>query len=370
MAPHPAQQRRSDIFKIMLRMLGLFKDYRQALLTVSFLIALYKCIELMIPLLAARVINAMEAHRPTSEIWVMAVTAFFVWVVHGNLLAYVFDRIEMQCFSFPARYHLSMYALDRVLGILPAFMRKDPALQQVILERGEHVMADFVVSIIRVVIPLALPFLFVAIMLLWSIPLLGAMVLIGAATDGLITWRLNKTLSPLFQELQGLQNRQGQMHFTIFANLANLLVNLEAKWEAMASYRARYEEFTTARTDTWMRFLGFNLRRGLVINVTHLLTWLIGIWYVNEKGIYSVGYFLVFIRWESLVFDFLGAYLGVHKQWMETSPAIKAFFQEIDATQETAPVVPSAELPAGEPTVPTNPGQLLPLLSERMSPAL
>lgn len=79
---------------------------------------------------------------------------------------------------------------------------------------------------------------------------------------------------------------------------------------------------------------------------------------------------LVFIRWESLVFDFLSAYLGVHKQWMETSPAIKAFFQEIDATQETAPVVPSAELPAGEPTVLTNPGQSLPLSSERMAPAL
>jgi hypothetical protein len=45
----------------------------------------------------------------------------------------------------------------------------------------------------------------------------------------------------------------------------------------VASYRASYEEFTTARTATWMRFLGFNVRRGLVINVTHLLTWLIGI---------------------------------------------------------------------------------------------
>jgi hypothetical protein len=52
--------------------------------------------------LAARVINALEAHRPTSEIWVMAVTTFVVWVVHGNLLAYLVDRIEVKCFSFPA----------------------------------------------------------------------------------------------------------------------------------------------------------------------------------------------------------------------------------------------------------------------------
>jgi hypothetical protein len=83
-------------------MLGVFREYRTALLTVSLLIALYKCIELMIPVLAARVINALEAHRPTSEIWVMAVTAFVVWVVHGNLLAYLVDRIEVKCFSFPA----------------------------------------------------------------------------------------------------------------------------------------------------------------------------------------------------------------------------------------------------------------------------
>ncbi len=97
-----------------------------------------------------------------------------------------------------------------------------------------------------------------------------------------------------------------------------------------------------------MRFLGFNVRRGLVINVTHLLTWLIGIWYVNEQGLYSVGYFLVFIRWESLVFDFLSAYLGVHKQWMETSPAIKAFFQEMDEAKETPPVLSSQEITALE----------------------
>ncbi len=193
----------------MLRMLGLFQDYRRALLTVSFLIALYKCIELIIPLLAARVINAMEAHRPTSEIWVMAVTAFVVWVIHGNLLAYLFDRIEMQCFSFPARYHLSMYALDHVLGVRPSTMRKDPALQQVIIERGEQVIAYFVVSLIRVVIPLALPFLFVAVMLLWSIPLLGAMVLIGAATDGLITWRLNKTLFAVIPRAAGTAKPPG-----------------------------------------------------------------------------------------------------------------------------------------------------------------
>jgi ABC-type multidrug transport system fused ATPase/permease subunit len=188
----------------MLRMLGLFKDYTKALLTVAFLVALYKCIELMIPVLAARVINALEAHRPTPEIWVMAVTAFCVWVVHANLLAYLVDRIEMQCFSFPARKHLSMYALDHVLGVRPSTMRKDPALQQVIIERGEQVIAYFVVSLIRVVIPLAIPFLFVALMLVWSMPLLGTIVLIGAARDGLVTWRLNKALSPLFQELQGL----------------------------------------------------------------------------------------------------------------------------------------------------------------------
>ena len=96
------QQRRGDIFTIVLRMLGVFREYRTALLTVSLLIALYKCIELMIPVLAARVINALEAHRPTSEIWVMAVTTFVVWVVHGNLLAYLVDRIEVKCFSFPA----------------------------------------------------------------------------------------------------------------------------------------------------------------------------------------------------------------------------------------------------------------------------
>jgi hypothetical protein len=93
--------------------------------------------------------------------------------------------------------------------------------------------------------------------------------------------------------------------------------------------------------------LGFNVRRGLVINVTHLLTWLVGIWAVNTAQ-FQVGYLLVFLRWETLVFDFLSKYLVVHKQWMETSPAIVTFFAELDEVAQTAPIVPDAETPTVE----------------------
>jgi ABC-type bacteriocin/lantibiotic exporter with double-glycine peptidase domain len=157
----------------------------------------------------------------------------------------------------------------------------------------------------------------------------------------------NCSLSPAFQTLRDLQNRQGQSHFRVFASLTQLLTNLEAKYARLAEYTSRYEELTAARTDTWLRFLGFNARRGLVINVTHLLTWLVGIWAVNT-GQFQVGYLLVFLRWETLVFDFLSHYLVVHKQWMETSPALIVFFAELDETVEKVPVIPTAEVSAVE----------------------
>jgi hypothetical protein len=84
-----------------------------------------------------------------------------------------------------------------------------------------------------------------------------------------------------------------------------------------------------------------------LIRVTHLLTWLTGIWYVNE-GVYQVGYLLVFLWWETLVFDFLSAYFLVHKQWLETSPAIISFFAELDEAVQTAPVLPAVNIPVAE----------------------
>jgi hypothetical protein len=78
-----------------------------------------------------------------------------------------------------------------------------------------------------------------------------------------------------------------------------------------------------------------------------------GIWYVNE-GVYQVGYLLVFLRWETLVFDYLGAYFLVHKQWLEISPAIVAFFAQLDEVQQTAPDLPAVESPAvALPVLPT-----------------
>ena len=96
------------------------------------------------------------------------------------------------------------------------------------------------------------------------------------------------------------KNLMGQRHFTIFARPLNILKSADATGEELEQYRGRYEEFTTARIDTLLQYLGFNIRRGLVFNVTHLLTWLTGIWYVNE-GVYQVGYLLVFLRWETLL---------------------------------------------------------------------
>jgi hypothetical protein len=113
--------------------------------------------ELSIPLLGAWMINALQDHRPTSVIWGIAVIAFCVWVIHDSLLSYAIDYTEGKQFSLPARQYLSIYALSHILKKKPEDVQEDPALMQVIIERGETVTVDWAVSIIRIVIPLALP---------------------------------------------------------------------------------------------------------------------------------------------------------------------------------------------------------------------
>ena len=41
----------------------------------------------------------------------------------------------------------------------------------------------------------------------------------------------------------------------------------DARHEELEKYQARYAEFTTARIDTLLQYLGFNFRRGVVINM-------------------------------------------------------------------------------------------------------
>lgn len=340
-------QRRSHILTLTLRILRVFRQFKRPLRKIALLICLYKFMELSIPLFGALMINSLQDHRPTSVIWGIALVAFCVWVIHGNLLAYAIDYTEGKQFSLPARQYLSIYALTHILGTKPEDVREDPALMQVILERGETVTVDWAVSIIRVVIPLTLPFLFVLTMLFTSSLILGAIVFVGAFINGCLTWRLNAKLAPAYRTLRDLHNRQGQRHFTIFARFLEILRSASVTCEALETYQVRFAEFTTARIDTLLQYLGFHVRRGLVINATHLLTWLTGIWYVNE-GVYQVGYLLVFLRWETLVFDFLSAYCHVHKQWLETSPAIVAFFAQLDEAKHSASVLPATKIPAGE----------------------
>jgi len=331
----------------------LFPLFKWPIWKVTLYICLYKFMELTIPLLGALMINALQAHRPTITIWGIAGIAFLVWVIHIRL-GYAIDYIEGTQFSLPARQDLGIYALTRILEKKPEDIGEEAALMQVIVERGETVTVDWAVSIVRIVIPLALPFLFVLTMLFRSSLLLGGIVCVGGCITGWITWRSNTKLAPAFRTLRDLHNRLGEQHFTIFAKLLDILKRADARREELEKYQARYAVFTTARIDTLLQYLGFNFRRGVVINMTHLLTWLTGIWYVNE-GVYQIGYLLVFLRWETLVFDYLGAYFLVHKQWLETSPAIDAFFYLLDEAPDAAAIMPvetpstEVELPALQP---------------------
>lgn len=335
---------------IVQRILELFKPFWKALALISALIMLQRAGDLLVPLFGGRVIDAMAQHRPLDAIYLMVGTAFVFWICHGNILPYVLGRVDLACFQYAGPRHLGVGILRHLLRSRRDPASHDTAMQQAVIERGEVVVVQFVNSLFRVVIPLVVPGIVTLGLLLWWYPLIGVIVVIGGVLDILATIYLNRVLKPLYTRLQELDYERQRWHTHAFRHFLSIVV--EGKQRATGEeYDQRFGTFADFGTHTGRRFLRFNFGRGLIINVTNLCTWGVGAWYV-DAGTFSLGYFLASLSWSTYVLNVVGSGIEVQKQWMETMPAIKAFFAEVDAAgplgdaEGSAPAVVTP-IPAG-----------------------
>jgi len=314
---------------IVRRVLGLFRPFWKTLALISTLIMVQKVGDLLVPLFGGRVIDAMAQDNSLHAIYLMIATAFVFWICHGNVLPYVLGRVDLAGFQYAGPQHLGVSVLRRILTQRVQADGRDTAMQQAIIERGEVVLVQFVNAFVRTAIPLAIPAVATLGLLLWWYPLIGLIIIVGGALDVLATIYLNTVLTPLYTRLQQLDYERQRVHTHVFRNLLAIIV--EGKQRQVAGeYDERFGEFAGFGVHTGRRFLAFNFGRGLIVNVTNLCTWVVGAWYV-DGGVYSLGYFLASLSWSTYVLNCVGAAVELQKQWMETIPAIKAFFAEIDA---------------------------------------
>ncbi|WP_448187823.1 hypothetical protein [Azospirillum sp. sgz301742] len=313
---------------IVRRVLTLFLPFWKPLALISLIIMVQKAGDLAVPLFGGQVIDAMAQHRPLDATYTMIATAFLFWVCHGNMLPYVLGRVDLAGFQYAGPRHLGVSMLKRVLRQRVKDGR-DTAMQQAIVERGEVVLVQFINAFVRVAIPVTIPGIVTLGMLLWWYPLIGLIAMAGGALDVLATIYLNSVLKPLYTRLQELDYERQRVHTHVFRNL--LAIIIENKQHRTAEdYDERFATYAGFGAHTGRRFLVFNFGRGLIVNVTNLCTWVVGAWYV-DGNVYSLGYFLASLSWSTYVLNCVGAGIELQKQWMETMPAIKAFFVEIDA---------------------------------------
>jgi len=330
------------MYALVKQIFPLFKGYYRILFSIAALVALQKLGDLLVPLVAAEIIDRIAVSLPIDEVRLIIAGAFLFWVVHGNIIPYAFESRDILHFGLPVRKYLSVRVLDRVLRTPLKRYRQEHGgpvnsrLLQAQIEIGERVVADFMTTLFRIVIPV-LPTGFLSIVILiWYIPQLGLLVLLGGFIDVAITVYVNRKLTTRFRTLQVRDNARRSMHLAIFSEFERSFANRE---ETVRGYNEAYTDYADSGVNTWLLFQKLTLARGIIVNITNALVWGIGIAYLYEGG-YTLGYFLMFTSWSTRSIDFFYTCLSLHKQWLETRPAMEIFFSILGQADEAPTLGP------------------------------
>lgn len=338
------------MFSLLKRIFNLFGKYRLRLAVVSALVLLPRLGDLLVPFFAARVFDALASGAPAAEVNILIVQAAAFWILHGNVMPFVSDWFECRFFGLPARQHISEFGLGSVLKGLPTQNRQQHAtMHQAVLEEGENRLMIFVDTITRTALPGAIMSICALAMILWWIPMLGAILLIGGALDLSITMYANTKLKDRYAKWQDLSFCRQRQHREIFNNILGVL-RKDSGRSAHQEYSARYTEMTGHATATQTLFFGFRLSRDVVLNVTNALTWLVGAWCVYN-GLCTIGLFMMVIAWSARATELFGLVTLMHKAWLDNIPAIRAFFSIIDNPNEAPRTDCSEPAPVAKPAV-------------------
>jgi ABC-type multidrug transport system fused ATPase/permease subunit len=283
--------------------------------------------DIFVPVVGARVVDAMAAERPFSEVALLIVgLAMLVWVPHGNILPYVLERLDVSRFSVRLQGRLAVRGLRMVL-LNPANAARVAAGElaagdaQPILVEGRENIGKLALRVVRE-IPAALRGMCVLGLLLYMAPLFVPLLLLGAFTDLAITYRMGVRLGPQFEARQDAENVQRRLEIELLAARFGERLGEAEVDRVVAPYEAAVRLRVEREIAAELPALGYKLKRDLVFNITNITAWLAGAWYV-VAGENPLGSFLFFIAWSSRANELFAAAMNVQQEVMKARRSVE-----------------------------------------------
>jgi ABC-type multidrug transport system fused ATPase/permease subunit len=255
--------------------------------------------EILVPLVGARVVDATAAKRPFSEVALLIIgLAALMWVPHGNLLPYVLELLNIRRYSVKLQGYIAVLSLRAALlnrenlGRVAAGEIARGDAQPVLVEARENIHR----LALRIVkeIPVAVRGVCVLVLLVYMVPLFVPFLLLGAAADLAITYRMGARLEPHFQARQDAENAQRRLENELLAaHFGRDLSEAEAD-RIIAPYEAAVRDRVGKEIAAEGPALRYKLQRDLVFNGVNVTAWLVGAWYVTV-GENPIGSFLFFV---------------------------------------------------------------------------
>lgn len=284
-------------------------------------------LDIAVPVVGARIVDAMAGQRPFEEVALLIVgLAALVWVPHGNLLPYLLELYDLKRFRVRFVSRIAVRCLELTLAN-PANARRLRAGQlargdalPVLIEARDN-LGRLMARVVRD-LPAALRGLCVLVLLVYLVPLFVPFLLAGAAVDLFITWRMGACLRPHFQARQDAENLQRRLENDILsAHFGTALSSAQAS-ALVAPYAERMRERIAREIAAEAPALRFKLQRNLVLNVTNLSSWLVGAWCVLVGGS-PIGSFLFFVAWSSRAGELFAAVMNLQQEIMRARRSLR-----------------------------------------------
>ncbi len=283
--------------------------------------------DILVPVVGARVVDAMAAGRPLEEVALLIVgLTAVVWVPHGNLLPYFLERLNARRLGFRLLGEVSVRGL-RLALLNPENVRRVALGElargdaQPILVEGRENLARLVDRVVRE-IPVALRGLAVLCLLAWMVPPFVPLLLLGAFADLAITCRMGRRLEPRFAARQEAENAQRRRENDLLARHFGERLSPGEVERAAAAYEAAVRDRVEKEIAAEVPALGYKLKRDLVFNFTNIGSWLVGAWYVVVAG-NPIGTFLFFVAWSSRANELFTAIMNLQQEVMRARRSIE-----------------------------------------------
>ena len=283
--------------------------------------------DILVPLVGSRVVDAMATERPFPEVALLILAlATLIWVPHGNLLPYVHELVNLRSYSVKLQGRLAVRGLRGALlnpenpaRVASGELGRGEA-QPVLVEARENIHR----LALRVVkeVPAAVRGVCVLALLVYMVPLFVPFLLLGAAADLAITYRMGAKLEPCFQARQDAENAQRRLENEILAaHFGRDLSPAEAE-RIVRPYEAVVQDRVGKEIAAEVPALRYKLQRDLVFNVVNVSAWLVGAWYVTVGG-NPIGSFLFFVAWSSRANELFSAIMGVQQELMRSRRSVE-----------------------------------------------